>query len=515
MLWKTLLALAAGFLCGCTAFELLSAGTEPDASGSTTSAQSIVLDSAGNPLSPAKSSSADGSTSRQYQMNRDRTAGTRHKLAKGEPTPISVSGIVRNAGGQPIPGAKVYLASHYGDNEFDGSDEPLAVVNTNEQGRYDFRDVLLQTRMGGGYIDANESFHRCLRGHFQVCCELEGYGVAWQDESWYSPIPRSMTRAEDAREHDYYQGDSIEQHLTLGAAQPLTGQIVDDRNQRVPNATVTVRRLYDTVRKKVGSDRPCELFLPTALPERFWQAKSDAEGRFTINGLPASAVADVTVEHDAYADQKLKSGAGPLQVRLRSTRGVLVEVVHRDGSPVQGAMISAANHDGSVTEASDSGESDEQGRVHLQLPPGKYTLSSVPNYASDTLLTQQDLIVLDQPGDQSCQMQVDRGCTLTLQAIDGKTGQGIPGVKFNILSQQDAGYFALHLAGPDTDDNGKLRLVVAPGVRRFEVIPINGYQPPGSGQPNLHDVNCEAGQTAHLQFKLKKQIALPAFMLGQ
>ncbi len=111
-------------------------------------------------------------------------------------------------------------------------------------------------------------------------------------------------------------------------------------------------------------------------------------------------------------------------------------------------------------------------------------MTFVPSSASsDCIRTQSTLKVTDEPAEQSLEVHVNPACILFLEVVDAKTGEGVPGVTFlckldgqpgSLTSVQSrSGY----IDNPRSDANGRLRAVVEPGERVYEL----GHIPTSAG----------------------------------
>jgi hypothetical protein len=325
-------------------------------------------------------------------------------------------------------------------------------------------------------------------------------------------------------------------NLTQRPAQSLIGRVIDEQGRPIENATIQLRNLDYLDSKGHEYHRNYREFDSlTVLPEKFHQTHSDADGRFEIKGLPAESVTMVMIEHADFAEQWLLAAlsatpmttnrfiansmvtikddkqvsypiwetrsvrTSPLEIRARATRQILIDVVHDDdGTSAEGVTVSASTAVGANSEAMSSGKTDEKGRVALKLPLGKYKLFLSPVRTSDYLLTKRELVVDDQTSEQPLKHRVDKGCILTFEVLDADTGKGIPGIsfvkEFRGTSQGTSHY---------TDDTGECRAIVAPGTHRYSIAYAEGY--PGYGTfASKQVVDCEAGKTARVQFKLRK-----------
>ncbi|HEX5444376.1 MAG TPA: TlpA disulfide reductase family protein [Pirellulales bacterium] len=114
--------------------------------------------------------------------------------------------------------------------------------------------------------------------------------------------------------------------------------------------------------------------------------------------------------------------------------------------------------------------------------------------------------VLPMPLEQTAEVFIERGAVVEIQAIDAKTGNGVPGVSFDYHTDTSAVLMELQsqtvvVDHPVTDRNGKLRAVATPGKRTFAVRKAaNGYQP--SEHPRLVDL--DAGKTTFVRFQLQR-----------
>ena len=447
------------------------------------------------------------------------------------PVPIHVSGQVLTVDKRPVAGATIYLLSFYGSKVHQSSDEPLAVTQTDGDGRYQFVDTLLPTIH---YTDQGDAPYARF-GTFQVCAEAEGFAIAWHGCRNHFPVPRSRDMDMDVDEEgnevqtDFYLGEPIVMDISVRPARTLSGRVLDDQGQPVSGAEIQVCHL-DTFDANGGGSaltsrlNSSDFSLLQQTPARLHQAQTGADGRFEIRGLPEGSVTYLTIEHSDFALQSLYAAisdqpireiqpvshreshaptvrTNPVEVRFRRTRRILVDVVHQlDESPAPGVTVSAAPSDGQ-SEAMSSGEADERGRAELKLPPGNYKIYLLPVNSSDDLRSIHDVTVEDQQDEQVVQLPIQKGCPLILEVIDADTGAGIPGVTFMEVTAEG------RIQHPNflTDDRGVCQAIVTPGTRWYGVEFAEGYPNLDSlGPRGKKQVECEAGKTARLQFRLKK-----------
>jgi len=109
------------------------------------------------------------------------------------------------------------------------------------------------------------------------------------------------------------------------------------------------------------------------------------------------------------------------------------------------------------------------------------------------------------------------GCVLILEAVDEATGKGVPHVPFTYSTDANPDiWMGMHYATGrigdyNTDANGRVRVVLAPGKRNFKAnfwgTFQENYQPVASDEdirgPGTRAVEMPAGGTVTVSFKLK------------
>jgi hypothetical protein len=179
--------------------------------------------------------------------------------------------------------------------------------------------------------------------------------------------------------------------------------------------------------------------------------------------------------------------------------------------PAPKAAVQAGAGDVSTLETTD-----QQGRVTLRLPPGKYRMENWPARGTPYLVTAGELVIGPIPPADPVVMSLRRGAMIEVTVMDAETGAGIPDVDLweqagpngqrerVVIRSWEVGTRIAWREHPRTDGRGKLSAVVEPGKHRFGV----GWY---SSPPNLtvvesrgQEVECRSGETVQLTFTMKK-----------
>ncbi|MGH7191963.1 MAG: hypothetical protein ACREJM_00335, partial [Candidatus Saccharimonadales bacterium] len=376
-----------------------------------------------------------------------------------EPASISVRGQAKDQQGRAIVGATIYLAIANGFSS-SGFDGVLGQDVTDEQGHYEISTASLQVRM----FPPNPEV---VEGKFQVFGMAAGFGLTWHGTRAFRPRKRPAEGGEPHMERAYYDGEPIVNDLVFGPEAVVAGRIVDDLGRPLADAKIQVG-VIDDIRRSAVKNYRMEL-LPEddaappdtdrvfhqviSLPEFFLSTRSDAEGRFRIGGLPAHAIfaAQATYRPEYHeASTTIVTRPGPVKgvvaiggdgdewnPVLTAPRTVFVQCRYADtGEPADRATLCAFGRHFQLAGA--GAVADANGQAVLELTPDEYQLAVEPALGTPYLRGKHALKVLPMPLEQTAEVLIERGALVEIQAIDAKTGNGVPGISFDYHTDTSA-----------------------------------------------------------------------------
>lgn len=428
--------------------------------------------------------------------------------------PLSLSGRAVTSGGKPIAGATIFVVSTNQINK------TLGQTVTDQDGRYSFHELPLP-------VPAQQNNRFLTSASFQVFGRAPGMAFAWRGKKSIFLDPR-IERSPQMSETGYFPDEKIELDLEFEAPYPVTGRFLDEQGQPIAGVVVRLRHCdYLDVANRESHVNHREFWslhqAADLMPDQVL-AESDSEGRFEMKAIPPERICWFLIEHPNYAHRAIYVATSergvtvhdrhpvaplPLETTLRATRAIPVQVVYADTEkPAAGVMVSAIQMRASGDSA--HGTSDQEGKLLLRLPPGKYRLIGDPPRTSDYVRTTHELEVDEKRDDQPVVLKIDAGCVLILKALDEKTGKAVAGVSFWYEMTEPRGgrtsvqSSTVWVDNPKTNAGGELRAVVYPGKRRYGVgfypLPA-GYRAPDRAIQGV-ELELTAGESVTAEFNL-------------
>ena len=434
-----------------------------------------------------------------------------------EPPPamLTASGKVVDPAGKPVAGATVYLREwstyRISQDAFKlDTNDVLATTETDADGGFRFENV------------AARPLHDQWLGEipWDVVVVAKSYAMAW----------RHLDAARQAKPWA----------ITLAAEAKITGKITDQAGRPVVGAEASVHDI-----SPLDVDWPCSAYAdPGVLDLQRSRlapgAKTDAEGKLTIGGLPRDVRVSLIVTHpEQHRDVILVATTDQPQPDVEDSdyvdgkRTTRPKKVHGDSfsvalapplprlvgritaadthKPLAGVRISPYSARGVMTGEDGRFVLDEIGDTHCRLlvigPQGGDYLGR--------------LLLVDVPRDKretQLDIELPRGETLSGTVADDETGKGLAGVgvgldwSFDLRATTVGGLLP---SGDRTNGDGRFRLAVPPGKGKVRVSgPVRGYDlPRPSGRPEdiegfFREVDVVAGKpTGDLKFTAPRMTA--------
>ena len=252
--------------------------------------------------------------------------------------------------------------------------------------------------------------------------------------------------------------------LTPVPAAAVSGQVKDERGNPVRNARITALAITEPV--KVGIPLFKLEALNVTLPV------SDAEGRFTLAGVPRGAKVALKFEHPLYAQEAVANVAADeadLQVILYQGVPLQGLVALRSGDkPVSGATVMARNaqppHDTAFS------RTDGTGVFHVLLKPGVYMVqASAPGRIGDGW--RRVALRGDAPAEQVRLTLSGKG-VITGVIQNARSGGPVPGARVLLETQGRAA------GATRTGADGRFRLEAPEGANTLHFEAVDGFRPP-------------------------------------
>jgi protocatechuate 3,4-dioxygenase beta subunit len=285
--------------------------------------------------------------------------------------------------------------------------------------------------------------------------------------------------------------------LCLGRVRPLGGIVVDEAGRPVAGAKV----------KLCVKDELMEFGeFPLPGPEDWHVRRTDKDGRFLFDSLPADATADFQLEAPGQArfwtfrdfgpreGEQFPAGRTDIRLTLHPEARLEGTVVDEDtGRPVSAVRVLARPHQRVGTKYGyGPAKVDPNGRFVLTgLAAGAYLLDVVaPEGQSQDWFSAGPLVTV-RPGQttRDFQLAVNPGATLEVVMREADSETGVEGLQVHVSCDR-------YRCTRATDVNGVVRLHV-PAGKCF----ISGYKDGYGGSPD-HEVQLEKGQVQREEMRL-------------
>lgn len=234
-------------------------------------------------------------------------------------------------------------------------------------------------------------------------------------------------------------------------------------------------RVVDAVGKPVGG---ATVSFPRHVPPQFsWEpfyrpaVVTDADGVFRIKEFSKQWYHYCQIEAEGFASRRLADlpVGRPFQVALDSRTRLSGQLLGADGKPASGAKIvlvwsrqSARLRVANPVEIRADVDCDGEGRYDTLIEPGRY---NVQIQAESGVASHPDFVIT--PGATSAlPAQLNSGSTLTLQAVDSRTGKPVQGVRFYIVEPRPGYILPMKGSERNSDADGIVKWERLPGTKQ-------------------------------------------------
>lgn len=434
--------------------------------------------------------------------------------------PITITGRVLDAEGQPVFDAEVFLVSPR-------TGEKLGIWFSNEKGEFRFENIALP-------IEEADTNRGRDSGSFEIFGRAKGHGFAFRPLKWFYPDREHVRDVSPENEPEGQQTgfgtkDEIVLDLRFGPLATLRGRVVDEEGKGIPGAKLVMRSVSpwndDPTRREFESINDASL-VPAEMRER----TTDAGGRFEFAELPADALYWVAVNPPNHAPRSIyattREGAkedgagkpvysGDFEIAFRKARQIKSQVVYGD-TKKPAPRVGAG---GNVTDAGFWETTDELGIVMVRIPDGYCDVDLSPRSGTDYLETHHELTITAESEQKPIILELSPAAVVNASVIDADTKQPLSGADIWWRPQTDTGIEYQEVRGwrswevetrisyyeePRTDEKGRARVLFHPGKHRvgvgLESWPA-GYE---AVEPEGREIDCKAGETIDVVFEMTK-----------
>ena len=448
--------------------------------------------------------------------------------------PITVSGTAFDSDGEPIAGARIFIAStRY-------VQKRLGETETDKNGHYEFKKIPLP-------IEPDERPEYRDNGNFEIFGMAKGFGFSWRGEKWYCPERNGDTLIEDGHSDGQrmFSGDEpIVQDLHFTPASRFSGRIVDQDGNPIPNTKIGLFNAKPVPQEGYDEGAPFFESWPTSFdilyvngipPNELRNRITDADGRFSFDALPANTGFRISVKPPAgFASRKIYASTAPrglirfkeyegntiefdgATIEFQETMAVPIRVVYGDsGKPAKNVHVGLHN-----PTAGNGKRTDKTGKVTLRLPPGKYKASYlvehktpyISRYGQQAILSYEVVAGKQQ---KPFEIRLEPAATLDIQIVDADTKEPLKGVDLWIEEEEDTSprdYFwrswkmprTSSVERPRTNAQGKMTVFIKPGT--VGIGPGYEFEPRGYDScKNGVEKTLKPGERKSLVLEMKKR----------
>ena len=445
--------------------------------------------------------------------------------------PLTVSGRALNQQGEPISGARIFLAA------YSPGHKRLAETTTNQQGDYRFEDEALP-------IQRSDTNRGRDSGGFEVFGIAGGYALSWRPTKYLDPTrtvvgDRSPSNPLSDWKTTYGREETVSLDLTFSEPTSFRGRLVDDLGQPLPNAKVAIRGCK-TERKQWYSDGTgYDLMLESGLnslneraivPPEVKSRITDDDGWFEFTGLPANNrwrlnvrpvghsprfIYAVSANSQFEALDVSDSYRGDFEVVFPRPRQATFRVVYGDtGQPAEGVGVGAT-----VTQAGFWKTTDENGLVTAPLGDGTYDLGLSPRIGTPYLKAQHQVVVSEESVREPIEIKLNPAALVEIVVRDADTNQPLANVDAwweevlpNGQTNREVRWWRSweaetgisHAEKPRTDASGKMRVLFPPGKHRIGVAKVAfpaGFEPV---DVDGREIEMKSGEPIEVEFQLRR-----------
>ncbi|HIJ67349.1 MAG TPA: hypothetical protein HPP51_03580 [Planctomycetes bacterium] len=268
--------------------------------------------------------------------------------------------------------------------------------------------------------------------------------------------------------------------ITLGPAEVLAGIVVDENGEPIDNAEVGIPFM---LAPNGGQPR----YLVGYMSLEFLSTKSDSEGKFSFDRIPAEATAEFVVKKpgratvstfnpEDFQGQSLQFSTGQTGIKIVQPLGAKIEgvvVEKTSGKPAGGVRIMALRGRNQPNFGNEPVISKEDGSFSFDcLAPGEHMVQVVTSRDQESDWISEPVEVSTKAGKTTSDVKVEltRGGVLEVLVTDSITKKPVEKATVSIMPAGGGTG-----SGKSTDQDGMARFRQMPGEYRISYLHKEGY----------------------------------------